>query len=1021
MDSVVNGDISEDCKDKESDLAAKENCEPSLSVPENNSKLVSELSPSKDVSNDPFNDNLTHNTSKTDEKIPQQNSSDDNLMDQTEDNVSKPNHSANDIDSSLSVISQKETSVNDNNATSKESFSSETQENDVTSGSEEKSDSNCNEKPHKPLTTTQPDENSLNLSVSSSDAKNAACEEPIKLAKSKEDADGCDSSLDSAVSTKTAENGSVPCDNKQSKDSVSKSPLDVSSCKDLTEKILDSISNSLDMPSTNIDNKPNDTLNNSDSESSKINSTAVEKVEKNESSPLEQLDQHLKSIDSTIDEATNHCESKEKTHDDTAKIDSSKTDQKDAADNRLKESDSFVFTDISKEETGFPNVFTGLVVIGKYISVKGDFTLRSSEALVESPSLIAPYLLKEPDTFPPRLDDSKYEQKDFFHSTAGEMLIGIGLSRVSEWFQRDMTRIKKRQMKKEGKSPELEENLKMHETFYNEARKANKIYSFNLKSCETCGFATESSIVMEGHLLVPHINPRREYQCSFCNVVNRDPKALLEHMYRVHAKTGRIQPPTLFFECPYCTFESNSKVKLSNHLMKCQRFYDPNRNQAPPKDFEFPALTPKPITVAVVKSYEKSMSSMQRGRGRPKKIDSIAEQLNNLNQYASNMNHSPLVPSHVPPYRPSSTSTLSENLSNMTNQMISSIQMPNMGLRSAHSNLGQIRPGLPPPMHLPSANRFFQVVNSSGPLMPMLSNTPLVSSASQFPYSTNLINTNSVSKKVSAPSPQFLNSLFGGSLRQQNPPKSVPEVTITPLPKLHGPYPVPVSKPSSKQSNNSSSPSSSLVVCEICDGYIKDLEQLRSHMQLIHKVKIHPKMLVSRPPLNCQKCQWRFFTDQGLERHLLGAHGLVTSNMQEQANKGKDAGCCTICGRVFASKLVSHMNQVHKLTLKPAHLSYKCTVCSATFNLYRLFENHVYLVHSGAAKRSAEGGSNSSKKLKSGSGDYIDSHFEGEPKNHTVKCSDCGNNFRKHGAQTDKCEKCLKCDVSQAAIKSKMS
>ena len=52
------------------------------------------------------------------------------------------------------------------------------------------------------------------------------------------------------------------------------------------------------------------------------------------------------------------------------------------------------------------------------------------------------------------------------------------------------------------------------------------------------------------------------------------------------------------------------------------------------------------------------------------------------------------------------------------------------------------------------------------------------------------------------------------------------------------------------------------VICEICDGYIRDLEQLRNHMQFIHKVKIHPKMIYNRPPLNCQKCQFRFFTDQ---------------------------------------------------------------------------------------------------------------------------------------------------------------
>lgn len=29
------------------------------------------------------------------------------------------------------------------------------------------------------------------------------------------------------------------------------------------------------------------------------------------------------------------------------------------------------------------------------------------------------------------------------------------------------------------------------------------------------------------------------------------------------------------------------------------------------------------------------------------------------------------------------------------------------------------------------------------------------------------------------------------------------------------------------------------VICEICDGYIKDLDQLRNHMQWMHKVKVN--------------------------------------------------------------------------------------------------------------------------------------------------------------------------------------
>ncbi|CAH2224137.1 jg221, partial [Pararge aegeria aegeria] len=109
-----------------------------------------------------------------------------------------------------------------------------------------------------------------------------------------------------------------------------------------------------------------------------------------------------------------------------------------------------------------------------------------------------------------------------------------------------------------------------------------------------------------------------------------------------------------------------------------------------------------------------------------------------------------------------------------------------------------------------------------------------------------------------------------------------------------------------------------------------------------------------------------FFTDQGLERHLLGTHGLVTSSMQEAANKGKDAGRCPVCGRVYQWKLLNHVTRDHKLTLKPAHLSYKCTVCTATFGMYKQFENHVYSAHSVVAKRVMDKGKTPTAPVKAG-------------------------------------------------------
>ena len=48
--------------------------------------------------------------------------------------------------------------------------------------------------------------------------------------------------------------------------------------------------------------------------------------------------------------------------------------------------------------------------------------------------------------------------------------------------------------------------------------------------------------------------------------------------------------------------------------------------------------------------------------------------------------------------------------------------------------------------------------------------------------------------------------------------------------------------------------------------------------------------------------------------------------------------------------------------LKPAHLSYKCTVCTATFGQYKLFENHVYTAHSGGARKGGTSGGSSGQR-----------------------------------------------------------
>lgn len=644
------------------------------------------------------------------------------------------------------------------------------------------------------------------------------------------------------------------------------------------------------------------------------------------------------------------------------------------------------------EEAKFPQFLRDTITLGCYVPILDKNTnhvkLKEGESLLEAPSLSMPLLLKKPDAINKNVTLKRdkdetikkgvFQMKPYFSSSVGEFLIGIGLSRVTEWYEKDMIKVKQRQIKRDGQSQEADDALQEHKNFFARAKQANEPFHFEMKKCESCEFKSESQLVMQGHLLIPHITSRREFKCNFCTFITRDHKAVLFHMEALHNRKGTLDLPSQFFyDCPFCTFETNLKTKATSHINKCQRYFLAARNQGPPGDWENPAVTAKPITLSDIKSYEMCVAAasvvarssaspknmQQRGVGRPVgSIRSIRPATPQFKPLSSQSNLSL--------YQQLVTASLKEGNS-MASSLMQKHRFPSPKLNTGGKpeitlavpggqiyhvvNNGQVVPVI---NQAASGSQFLlsPAQNTSGPPQPVALFPNLATTSANSRNSISLIPSASAAVKRLPSSTTLMPTIASpanlAKLQQQQQSSN--------LPKLQGPYTT--VQTAAKSSTNPLMGNTTFVICEICDGYLKDLEQLRTHMLWIHKVKIHPKMLSSRPPLNCQKCQWRFFTDQGLERHLLGAHGLVTSNMQELANKNQDGGRCTVCGRVYVCKLVSHMNQVHKATLKPAHLSYKCTVCSATFNLYKLFENHVYMFHSGSVKRSATDDAGSAKK-----------------------------------------------------------
>jgi len=88
----------------------------------------------------------------------------------------------------------------------------------------------------------------------------------------------------------------------------------------------------------------------------------------------------------------------------------------------------------------------------------------------------------------------------------------------------------------------------------------------------------------------------------------------------------------------------------------------------------------------------------------------------------------------------------------------------------------------------------------------------------------------------------FLNDEIFQSISSQRSQSSSgggpPNISITPLsnrPTTTGGKPSTAIPPVSAMRGNNKV-KRDIVICEICDGYIKDLEQLKNHMQWIHKV-----------------------------------------------------------------------------------------------------------------------------------------------------------------------------------------
>ena len=521
-----------------------------------------------------------------------------------------------------------------------------------------------------------------------------------------------------------------------------------------------------------------------------------------------------------------------------------------------------------------------------------------------------------------RQQDTILAIDDYYRSPAGQLLYSIGLSLVTEFNMDEQLRKLSSRMRK-GETGLISEYDALKATLIR-TKTNNRPFKHNKsKNCHICFFKSPFLLVLDHHLEKPHKSKSRLYMCNWCEFKNKESSQIVYHNHVAHKKYRcRQDTPIQVHCCRYCQFETNSKKRYTTHIIKCEKVFQSEFNMALDDPDNYPAITSKCITQSDIRTYESTLRSLRLSAYNPHqiKVSSSAQGIDGLPIL--------LVPKSSP------AAEILERASKRQQSMpISEASNP------YHNPGGLIGQGL-------VSRDQSSLATQDQPVAPNLLRL----------LATNITMDSLPSNRaviLQHPRPQsaFVNGMSVAKNTQEvvmPPPNrsSLPKKTTNALIRPSGIPTIPSDIIHLSRPNNIDNNGGKFVICEICDAYIDDIRFFKSHMQWVHKVKIHTKVLETlKPPLNCQKCNWRYFTDQGLERHLLGSHGLITSNMQELVDHEKDSGRCTICGVRCPKKLVSHIKDVHKINLKPAQLSYKCTVCAATFCLYRHFENHVYRVH----------------------------------------------------------------------------
>ena len=541
---------------------------------------------------------------------------------------------------------------------------------------------------------------------------------------------------------------------------------------------------------------------------------------------------------------------------------------------------------LDDEEVGFPNYLKGWVQRGRTIAINRktwtEIDIDGNDALLDCPSQVAQLFVKKPNQFPPRDEkkeddhnededdqnedeeedkregdedvskDSKKgeenkqingekageadkkpdvdlnknaqaaEQKmtmlsidDYYSSSVGSFLMGIGLRRCQETYLKDSVKTTQKLIKKEGELDEHVNELKKQQEQLEDCKIVNSIFTFKQNKCTMCDFKTDNDGVMQHHMTIPHLTNRKEFKCNFCTFLTRDSRVIVYHFLKEHKTTCNLEMPLQLYTCPTCTYESNQKAKAATHMAKCAAlFHEDKVLQTLDVENELPAITSKLITQDDLKAYEATVQALKPvitnpGTPMPELPPGLPRGLQQQilvwqqQQFAKQRITKPPAKQAAQAHqRANLTHIRPNNLANVANILNSQTTITALAPNGANliNNLSFAKTNAPQLYHMLQTGSAGQLIN----LQPKTTSITLPASTSRIQATRTIV------------PPVASATMVQKNLQMNN---NKPAMMIT-----------------KAKEPNGASKSETFVICEICDGYIKDLEQLRTHMQWIHKV-----------------------------------------------------------------------------------------------------------------------------------------------------------------------------------------